>query len=65
MLTLEPKSQSASRKSTMSLEIGMTGRPGSPLLILLRTVVVVVVVVVVVGGGGVVYVLKHLRAVIA
>jgi len=39
------------------MEIGMTGRPGSPLLILLRTVVVVVV--------GVVYVLKHLRAVIA
>ena len=31
MLTLEPKSQSASRKSTMPMEIGMTGRPGSPL----------------------------------
>ena len=60
MLMLEPKSQSASGKSTMPMEIGMTGRPGSPLLILLRTVVVVVVVVV-----GVVYVLKHLRAVIA
>jgi len=44
----------------MPMEIGMTGRPGSPLLILLRTVVVVVVVVI-----GVVYVLKHLRAVIA
>jgi len=57
MLTLEPKSQSASGKSTMLMEIGMTGRPGLPLLILLRTVVVVVVVVVV----GVVYVLKHLR----
>ena len=42
----------------MPMEIGMTGHPGSPLLILLRTVVVVVV------GGGVVYVLKHLRAVI-
>jgi len=44
----------------MPMEIGMTGRLGSPILILLRTVVVVVVVVV-----GVVYVLKHLRAVIA
>jgi len=53
----------------MLMEIGMTGRPGSPLcvvrplliptLILLRTVVVVVVVV------DVVYILKHLRAVIA
>jgi len=42
----------------MPIEIGMTGRPGSPLLILLRAVVVVVVIVVV-------YVLKHLRAVIA
>jgi len=31
-LTLEPKSQSASRKSSMPMEIGMTGRPGSPLL---------------------------------
>jgi len=60
MLTLEPKSQSASGKS-MPMEIGMTGRPGSPLLNFLRTVVVVVVG----GGGGVVYVLKHLRAVIA
>ena len=71
MLTLEPESQSASGKSTMLMEIGMTGCPGSPLwvvrplliptLILLRTVVVVVVVVVV----DVVYVLEHLRAVIA
>jgi len=60
MLTLEPKSQSASGKSTMPMEIGMTGRPGSPLLILSRMVVVVVIVVV-----GVVYVLKHLRALIA
>ena len=32
MLTLELKSQSASRTSTMPMEIGMTGRPGSPLL---------------------------------
>ena len=31
MLILAPKSQSASRKSTMPMEIGMTGRPGSPL----------------------------------
>ena len=31
MLTLEPESQSASGKSTMPMEIGMTGRPGSPL----------------------------------
>ena len=31
MLTLEPKSQSASGKSTMPMEIGMTGHPGSPL----------------------------------
>ena len=70
MLTLEPKSQSAFGKSTMPIEIGMTGRPGLPLcvvrpplipiLVSLRTVVVVVVVVV-----DVVYILKHLRAVIA
>ena len=68
MLTPEPKSQSASGKSTMPMEIGMTGCPGSPLLvvrplliptlILLRAVVVVVV-------DDVVYVLKHLRAVIS
>ena len=32
MLMLEPKSQSASGTSTMPMEIGMTGRPGSPLL---------------------------------
>ena len=32
MLTLEPKSQSASGTSTMPMEIGMTGHPGSPLL---------------------------------
>jgi len=44
----------------MPMEIGMTERPGSPLLILLRTVVVIVG-----GGGGVVYVLEHLRVVIA
>jgi len=43
----------------MSMEIRMTGCPGLPLLILLRTVVVVVVVV------DVVYILKHLRVVIA
>jgi len=70
MLTLEPKSQSACGKSTIPMEIGMTGRPGSPLwvvrplliptLILLRAVVVAVVVV-----DDVVYVLKHLRTVIA
>ena len=70
MLMLKPKSQSASGKTTMPMEIRMTGRPGSPLrvvrpliiptLILLRTVVVVVVAVV-----DVVYVLKHLRALIS
>jgi len=44
----------------MPMEIGIMGRPRSPLLILLRMVIVVVVVVV-----DVVYVLKHLRTVIA
>ena len=39
MLTLEPKSQSASRTSTMPMEIGMTGHPGSPLLTGRRSVV--------------------------
>ena len=44
MLTLEPKSQSASGKSTMPMEIGMTGRPGSPLLTGRRSVVTKVTV---------------------
>ena len=39
MLTLGPKSQSASGTSTMPMEIGMTGRPGSPLLTGRRSVV--------------------------
>ena len=39
MLTLEPKSQSASGKFTMPMEIGMTGHPGSPLLTDRRSVV--------------------------
>ena len=39
MLTLEPKSQSASGMSTMPMEIGMTGRPGSPVLTGRRSVV--------------------------
>ena len=39
MLTLELKSQSASGTSTMPMEIGMMGRPRSPLLTGRRSVV--------------------------
>ena len=39
MLMLEPKSQSASRKSTMPMEIGMTGHPRLSLLTGRRSVI--------------------------
>jgi len=39
MLTLEPKSQSASGKFTMPMEIGMTVHPGLPLLTGRRSVI--------------------------